>query len=150
MSEANAWLLDLGRGLHAAVGELEMVHVLPDAPTLFEVPQTPDYCRQVLVWQGEVLPLMDVAMRLVARPASESGSRGLIVVTAFQQYPGAAPRHGALLLSTAPVRIRVNDAQACELPESQPVWRRLAVACFEHSDRGPVPVLDLRALFSLP
>ena len=150
MSEVNAWLLDLGGGLHAAVGGLELNHVLTDAPILFDIPQTPDYCRQVMVWQGEVLPLMDVAMRLTARPSSANASLGLIVVTAFQEYPGATSRHGALLLNTAPVRIRVNDAQACELPESQPGWRRLARACFEHSDLGPVPVLDLRTLFSLP
>lgn len=150
MSEVNAWLLDLGAGLHAAVGQLEMVHVLPDTPTLFEIPQSPAYCRQVFVWQGEVLPLMDVARRLAARPPSVNGSRGQIVITAFQEYPGAASRHGALSVSTAPVRIRVNDSQARALPESQPGWRRLAIACFEHPDRGPVPVLDLRRLFSLP
>lgn len=150
MSEVNAWLLDFGGGLHAAVGDLEMIHALPDAPSLFAIPRSPDYCRQVLVWQGEVLPLMDVALRLAARPPSVNGSGSLIVITAFQDHPGAAPRHGALLLNTAPVRIRVNDTQACELPESQSVWGHLAIACFEHQDRGPVPVLDLRKLFSLP
>ncbi len=43
MSEVNAWLLDLGEGLYAAIGELEMVHLLPDAPALFDVPQSPPY-----------------------------------------------------------------------------------------------------------
>ena len=48
MSEVNAWLLDLGEGLHGAVGALEMVHVLPDAPALFKIPRSPAYCREVL------------------------------------------------------------------------------------------------------
>ncbi len=49
MSDVNAWLLHLGNGLHAAVGELEMIHVLPDFPTLFDIPGSPAYARQVLV-----------------------------------------------------------------------------------------------------
>jgi chemotaxis signal transduction protein len=148
MSGVNAWLLDLGDGLHAAVGELELVHVLPDPPTLFEIPQSPAYCRKVLVWEGEMLPLMNLAMRLsvLAVPKSQV----LVAITAFQEHPGAALRHGALLLGAPPVQIRVNDSLACELPEAQPDWQRLAIACFRRSDLGPVPVLDLEKVFSLP
>lgn len=148
MSEVNAWLLDLGEGLHGAVGALEMVHVLPDAPALFEIPRSPAYCREVLVWQGEIMPLMNLAMRLLGRPVAES--RDLVAVTAFQEYSGAEPRYGALVLSAPPVRIRVNDSRACELPEAQPDWQRLAIACFRRSDLGPVPVLDLGKVFSPP
>jgi len=148
MSEVNAWLLDLGEGLLAAVGQLEVVHVLPDAPTLFEIPQSPSYCRKVLVWETEMLPLMNLAMRLLGRTVAES--RGLVAVTAFQAYPGAQPCYGALMLDAPPVRIRVSDSQACDLPDAQSGWRRLAIACFEQSGRGPVPVLDLAKVFSLP
>ena len=148
MSEVNAWLLDLGEGLRAAVGELEMVHVLPDAPTLFEIPQGPAYCREVLVWQREILPLMNLAMRISGRPITES--QGLVAVTAYQEYPGSVPRYGALALGRPPVRIRVSDSQARELPESRPGWRGMAIACFEYSGLGPVPVLDLGRVFSPP
>ena len=148
MSEVNAWLLDLGEGLHAAVGELEMVHILPEAPALFEIPQTPDHCRRVLVWRGEVLPLMDIAMRLEARSSAVDGTRGLIAVTAFEEAPGRPARHGALWLNRAPARIRVDDAQACGLPESLPDWRPIAISCFDYAGLGPVPVLDLHTVFS--
>jgi len=150
MSEAAAWLLDLGGGLHAAVGEREMLHLLPDPPTLYRIPQSPPYCRQVLVWEGEVLPLMELARRIPVGEGARTEAQGLIAITAFQEHPGAAPRRGALLLSAAPVRIGVNDAQACALPEPRSVWRRLAIACFEHPARGPIPVLDLARLFLLP
>ena len=153
MSEANAWLLDLGRGRHAAVGELEMVHVLPEPPTLFEIPRTPDYCRQVLVWQGEVLPVMDIAMRLWAQPSEVprplGGARDLVAIAAFQQRPGDVPRHGGLLLRGMPARIVVSDANACELPDSLQAWRPYALSCFDYSGVGPVPVLNLRGTFSL-
>jgi len=148
MSEVNAWLLDLGEGLLAAVGELELVHLLPDAPALFDVPQSPAYCRKVLVWQQEILPLMNLATRLLGRPAARGG--GLVAVTAYQERPGADPSYGALMLSAPPVRVRVADSQACGLPEAQPGWRHMAIACFEREGRGPVPVLDLAKVFLPP
>ena len=154
MSTVNAWMLDLGGGLHAAVGEREMIHVLPDAPTLYQIPQSPSHCRQVLVWQGTVLPLMDLSKRLPAgisdTPDTAIGSRELVVITAFQGHPGDEPRHGALLLRGMPVRIRVSDTDACDLPEPLQPWRPYAIACFDHSGTGPVPVLNLHGVFSLP
>ena len=150
MSTVAAWLLDLGGGLHAAVGEREMLHVLPDSPRLYEIPRSPPYCRKVLIWQGEILPVMDLARRLSVHEATAAQSPPLIVITAFQEQQGVAPRHGALLLGSAPARIRVSDAQACELPQPQSRWRSFAIACFEHADRGAVPVVDLGRIFLLP
>lgn len=148
MNAVNAWLLDLGEGLFAAVGEQEMVHILPDDPRLFEIPQTPAYCRNVLVWSGEIIPLMNLTARISGR--SVTYDQGLVVITAFQEYPGALTQHAALRLRTPPMRIRVDDAQACDLPDPQPIWRDLAAACFEHAEYGPVPVLDLAKVFLLP
>jgi len=148
VSEAGAWLLGLGNGLHAAIGQMELVHLLPDPPTLFEIPQSPAYCRQVLVWQGEVVPLMDLSMRL--QGLTVSATRPLVAITAYTDVVGSAPSHGALLLDGPPARIRVSDADACALPAPEDRWRRLAVACFNHSTRGPVPVLDLGRIYAPP
>jgi len=148
MSEADAWLLNPGPGLQAAVGALELVHLLPDTPTLFEVPHCPPHCHRVLVWQEEILPLVDLATRLMGRPPADTP--GLIAVVAYQEQPNAEPNHGALALDTPPTRIRVNDAHACALPEGQDHWRPLAIACFDHAGSVPVPVLDLQRLFSSP
>jgi len=151
MNEVNAWLLDLGGGLHGAVGELEMVHVLPDAPAIYEIPQSPDYCRQVLIWQGEVLPLMDLAKRLApGMVGPPDGVRDRAVIAAFQRHPGEEPHHGGLLLRGMPVRIAVSDTEACELPESLQAWRPYAMSCFDYLGIGPVPVLNLHGVFSLP
>ncbi len=91
---------------------------------------------------------MNLAMRMLGRPVV--ASRRLVAVTAFQESPGAEPRYGALLLNAPPVRIRVSDARACDLPDAQSIWRPLAIACFDHPGRGPVPVLDLAGAFSRP
>lgn len=147
MSEASAWLLQFDQGLSAAVGERNMIHLLADKPALFEIPQSPSYCRNVFIWQGGVLPLMDLPSRLLGR---HSLSHGPLAVVAFQNYPGTKTQYGALLLNAPPTRIHVNDSQACGLPDSLPGWRDLAIACFERGEQGPVPVLDLAKVFSLP
>ena len=68
MAESTAWVLALDQQLRAAVGEREMVHLI-EAPTLLEVPRSPFYCRQVLVWNDAVLPAMDLAAWLRRQPA---------------------------------------------------------------------------------
>jgi chemotaxis signal transduction protein len=152
MSEVTAWLLDLGHGLHAAVGEREIIHVLPDPPPMFEIPRSPAYCRRLLIWQDELLPLMNLAGRVTARPVApaeaQPGDDGLVAIAAFQRHPGEAPRHGGLLLRGTPSRVGVSDANACGLPEAPGGWRQFAISCFEHADLGPVPVLDLQSVFS--
>jgi hypothetical protein len=147
MSEASAWLLELGKGLLAAVGEREMIHLLPDQPLLSQIPQSPVYCNRVFVWQGEIIPLMDLSLRLLARPAVPNA---LLAIVAFEKSPQAKALYGAILLNAPPRRIVVNDNQDCDLPDSPSGWRRLAISCFEQPRCGSVPVLDLAKVFSRP
>lgn len=147
MSEANAWLLEFSEGLLAAVGERQMVHLLPSDTALFEVPRSPVYCSRLVIWHEQILPLMDLGLRLLGRPMV---NQGLLAVVAFPGSRSTQTSHGALLLNAPPVRLRVNDSQACVLPDSLQIWRQLAVACFEQAEIGLVPVLDLAMVFSHP
>ncbi len=142
MAEASAWLLILDAELRAAVGAREMIHLI-QSPTLFSIPDTPDYCRQVLLWQEEIVPVMDLAAwlrgsRAVLAPA-------LVGIFAYQTADGIA--YGALPLAAVPARRRVSDEQACVLPTQPPGWARIALSCFNDGDKK-VPILDLRHLFS--
>jgi len=155
MAEATAWLLSFNGHLRAAVGELELVHVLPEPPTLFAIPDTPDYCRQVLVWQEHLLPLVDLGARLLGdrHPQSDTVAAidKLIGILACQRSPGEPPEYGGLLLDQVPTRIRVSDDRACALASEPGEWTSLAISCFEDDDHGPIPVLDVPRLFlSIP
>jgi len=55
-----AWVLDFGSGLRAAVGHHEMWQVLL-SPKLFDVPCTPSYCGEVLIFQDRILPVLSVS-----------------------------------------------------------------------------------------
>ena len=156
MSECTAWVLSLPGRLHAAVGPFELVHILPTTPTLFEVPGTPAYCRHALVWQDQILPLMDLGARVRGTPGLADdtvtliGLRWLAGIVAYRDPDSGEVRHGGLQLARVPERSVVTDAQACRLPRGLRGWRPLAISCFEHPHLGAVPILDLARVFSAP
>lgn len=154
-TDCTAWVLNVGVQLWAAVGELELTHVIPHSPTLFEIPQAPFYCRQVLIWEDQVLPLMDFGARLLGettrRGQATAEIETLVAIVAYQTQRGVTPKHGAMLLREAPSRVPVGDRQACALPEHPRGWAALAISCFEDERVGPVPVLDVARLYlSMP
>jgi chemotaxis signal transduction protein len=144
MPKSTAWILDLGDGLCAAVGERQALHTFNN-PELFDIPATPPHCRQVLIWRDHILPVMDVAAWLRGR-AAQARPPGVVIV-AFQDQPGQPSAYGALALTSIPRRTWVSDEQACELPADLPGWQRLAISCFAEGDRQ-IPILDLPYIFS--
>ncbi|KOR31300.1 hypothetical protein TI04_01580 [Achromatium sp. WMS2] len=150
MAEANAWLLDLGANLFAAVSERGLSYLLADTPKMVYIPNSPDYCCQVLLWEGAIIPVMDIARRIEQREAKRSKANELIVLASFQGSVNAPIEYGALILGDIPHRVRINDDQACELPEPKFLWQQLAVSCFQHEQHGPVPILDLSKIFLTP
>ncbi len=152
MSACTAWLLNLRGGLSAAVGELELIHIIPFAPLLFEVPVSPRYCRNVVLWHDHIVPLMDLTARVTSRVVEQAvpiaGMQYLVGIVAHQERAGGSVQYGALSMDKPPVHIQVGAGQACDLPASLQGWRRIAISCFEHPGHGPVPVLDLPAVFT--
>ncbi len=140
----NAWLLDFGSSMRAAVGTRVLLQILDD-PQLHGIPCTPSHCRSVLSWQGRLLPVMDVAARL----GEVSQTRRLVAVAGYRDRPGGAVRLGALLLAAVPQAIAVGDAQSCALPEQLGCWSGFALSCFEHQGEA-IPILHLARLFSRP
>lgn len=140
----NAWLLDFGQSLRAAVGARALVQII-DSPELHEVPCTPPYCHSVLSWQGRLLPVMDMAARLTGMVQTVR----LLVVAGYQERPEEPVRFGALLLASAPIAIAVSDAQACPLPEQPADWHKFAASCFDYQGTA-IPVLHPGRIFSRP
>jgi chemotaxis signal transduction protein len=144
MHEATAWIVELGHGLRAALASAELVHLF-SAPTLFELPQAPRYCRHLMVWEREILPVLDLAHWLAGRPAERGGQ--FIGVVGYQEQPEENPGRAALFMDAIPIRVKVKDEQACDLPSHPSGWRHIACSCFLHESQA-VPVLDLPFLFS--
>ncbi len=154
MSACTAWLLNLRGGMSAAVGEFELIHIIPFSPLLFEVPLSPRYCRNVVLWRDHLVPLMDLTARVTNRVIEQAvpiaGMKYLVGIVAHQDRAGGDVQYGALSMDKPPVHIQVDAGQACDLPASLQDWRRVTISCFEQPGYGSVPVLDLPALFTRP
>ena len=116
-----------------------------ELPKTVPVPGAPRHALGLMAWQGTHIPLIDVAVRLGAGLPRAKQPRYALVV-AMQEAPGAPIEHGALALDTLPETVTVDDAAACELPQSQ-AWQRVAISCFD-SGGVPVPVVDPARLFA--
>lgn len=150
--KCNAWLLPIADDSYAATGEFELVHVIMDWVRLFSVPKAPPYCKNLFIWQGQLIPLFDMETYI-----QQSGERqqdsvrnaGYICIVAYQsEVEDGDVKYGGLLLKAMPYRTTVGDEQACGFPEGNMDWANIALSCFEDPALGAVPILDLAKIFS--
>jgi hypothetical protein len=145
MSRCSGWLLNFSDGAQAVIGERELLHLM-NQPQAYEVPCSPVYCRRVIVWEQGVLPVFDVGAW--SRRQVVDIQDPTVAVVGFYPERDNSPTFGALLLASTPLRVDVDDAWACDLPEALERWRSISCACFDSGGRA-LPVLDLKRLFML-
>jgi chemotaxis signal transduction protein len=138
-----AWIISLTDNVSAAVGEFELVHILPDIPVLIEIPKTPIYCNKVFVWQHKIIPMMDIAVRFAS---TQSNTNPIVGIFAYRTQAGLV-EYGALLLTTMPRRLEVSDEQACALPTDLQHWRPYIKCCFQETQDQVIPILNIERLF---
>lgn len=145
MSRCSGWLLTFADGAQAVIGQRELIHLV-HPPRTHEVPCAPPYCRHALAWEEDILPVFDVG-RWANPDAPDIPDPSIAVVGFLPAEDSRQADHGGLLLASSPRLIDVDDAWACDLPAELQHWRPITCACFER-DRGPLPILDLRRLFT--
>ncbi len=141
-----AWLLDFGNGLQAAVAYHAMWQVL-FYPKLFNVPCTPQYCSEVLIFQKRILPVFNMATLLLDKHKPFIATGNFVGVAVYQTDPNEPVNYGCLYLSKLPQRIEVSDDDACDLPEDKKYWEPLTLSCFLR-DGVAIPIIDFAYLFS--
>lgn len=155
MKTATAWIFRITPSISAAVGELELVHLLPEHPILYAVPQAPHYCRHVMVWRQKIVPVMNLAARL--QTAAGRGETATTPTPDTHQRLGifayrddaAKPAYGALFLASLPRRYAVSDAQMCRLPADFTTWTPYVMSCFQdRTAEQAIPILNLNRVFS--
>ena len=151
MDSVRAWLLNTSSEFYLATGEHELMEVLA-RPRTYRIPVTPEHCRQVIIWQDHLLPLL--------RPAFLAGVVDIVceqptfvAVAAWQEAPGEPLQYGALALAEAPVSIQVDPGPAIEPPplnggmKQEAIRDKLLLSCFKHEGK-PVLVIDIKTLFT--
>ena len=144
MAEAMAWIVHLDGRLWVAMGEHEMVHFI-EHPVCKDIPHTPTHCHQILWWEGECLPVLDLAAWLTGQPVERT--HAAVGIVRWQERSEAAPQYGALLCTGIPQKLQVKDEQICDLPVEPAGWRVVAVSCFRHNALS-VPIVDVPYIFS--
>jgi len=144
MTTSKAWLLDFGYGLQAAVGYNEMWQILM-SPKIFEIPCTPKYCNQVLVFQDHILPLLDISYLLKGK---KSITDDVVSIALYQDDPNKPVNYAGITCATIPRSINVSDDQMCELPNEQQYWKPFCVSCFSLENQA-IPIINLAYIFSL-
>ena len=120
---------------------------LVEAAELVEVPAAPYFCKHLLRWQNQWLPVLELQSLLNASPSHHPPRGTHVLVVAYQAAKNAAIEYGALRLVGLPLMVPVTDAMACDLPATSDYWSQIAISCFEYEGQ-PVPVLDTKQLFA--
>lgn len=126
---------------HCTVEVVENPHIVP-------VPASAPYALGLMAWQGDWLPLIDLAGILPGPATTQAGTLPhYALVVSYQPAPQQPALHGALALRVLPEFTAVTDAQQCAYPDAHPRWAELSLSCFLH-DGQPVPILDSNRLFA--
>lgn len=152
---AGAWIISIPGGDRVAVGDREMVHLIAQPVGLHPVPRAAPHCRCAMMWEDQVLPVVDLAVvagrsRYGAGDRAVAGVERLLGIVAFSAHGGADVGKVALMLESVPERFEVADDMACRHPDELGRWARWSISGFRHPRHGAVPILDLPRLFASP
>lgn len=139
-----AWLMEVDRSLNMAVGQFELVHIV-DRPEYMSIPQAPEYCKHVIVWNDKIVPVMNLSSWLTGDVQPED--IGIVAILVYKNLQEEL-LYGGVKLNNPPVLERVNNDQQCSLPENSDKLKPISVSCFKSSDGDTVPVLDVTSLFT--
>jgi chemotaxis signal transduction protein len=136
MNKVKAWRLEWP--LHPlALASCEVIEIVEE-PEIHRVPAGPTWCRALLYWREQLLPL--------ALPERVDVHDMNVVVVAYQLQPLAPLQYAALAICGKPEQIEVLDGNDCELPASCPWDEQHIRACFQHAGRTHL-VPELASLF---
>ena len=144
MSDAAAWIMKINETLYISVSRMELVHIISD-PDMIPVPRAPSYCRNITLWNDNILPVADFT-RLI--DGGEHTDNNHIVAVTFYRDHNQNVQYGGILLAESPELEHVNNDQFCGLSDATVKLRAISLSCFTNKRRFQVPVIDMSKLFS--
>ncbi len=101
MSVSDAWLLTVTKQLHAAIGNLEMVHIHYGIPDLIAISHEDGYCQHEILWQGQHLSLLDLGLFLSGESYNDKTTnypeKMLLCIVAYISAQENVQEYGAIL-----------------------------------------------------
>ena len=141
MRTSRAIWLDAGGSAAAAIGLHEVIEVVTESD-MESVPLAPAYCRELLQWRNQWVPVFDLA---AWRGLQSSPDRPFLVIVGYAGKVGGGFQYGCLRVSNFPKIVELSDEHACGLPAGAK-WDCIAHSCFRGGGRE-VPILSLYKVF---
>lgn len=142
INAAEAWLVECGN-VRVFVSALNMQHVIEHAGLCYRVPMTPAHCNSVLVWQQQVLPMVNLAEMIYQ---STTASCPYSCVLGWQDIERGT-EYGVLAASSFPQRVMIHDSHCIDpTPEVAQTWQGFAL-CFVEYNNKHIPIIDVARLF---
>lgn len=144
MSKAAAWIMKANDSSYAAISQMELAHIIND-PVFVRVPRSPDHCQNIIIWNDNILPVVDLGKLY---DATGSHPRHNVVAVIIFRDVNNDFHHGGIALSSSPVLEYVNNSQSCTISNQAGSLEDLTLACFTSEQGHQVPILDMTKLFS--
>lgn len=138
----SAWLLRIN-GHAVCVGAPELSMLL-EAPKTERVLAAPAHCKEVMLLEANLYPLVDMSSLLKRAPVN-SDAVGLII---YKENNETQASYGALRFDSIPERITVTDDMQIDMNTIDSQLREFVRAALMYEGQ-PVGVLDLSKIFSL-
>lgn len=144
MSKAAAWIMKVNDSSYASISQRELAHIIND-PVFIRVPKSPSHCQNIIIWNDNVLPVVDLGELYDA--AGSPPRHNVVAVIIFRDNNNDL-HHGGIALNSSPVLEYVNNSQSCTIPNQARPLEDLTLACFTSEQGHQVPILDMTRLFS--
>jgi len=144
MSKAAAWLLKINETIYVAVSRMELVHIISN-PVITPLPRAPAYCRNVLIWNDNVLPVADISQLL---DGDDNTPYNQTVAVISYRDNNNAVQYGGIMLADSPELEHVNNDQLCQLSDDTMNLHAICLSCFNSEKGFHVPIIDMSRLFS--
>lgn len=142
-NSSNAWLIETNSGHTFAIAEYELIEFLME-PVRHEIPLTPAYASSLLLWQESMVVVIDFSLLINQQPLDKS----TVGVLAYQNNPGDELKYIGIELNSPPVKITIEDSQACEPQDTNDgLWTQISNSWFMQQDQA-TPIVNIASLDS--
>ena len=145
VGQVSAWYMQVDRTSRVAVGQQELVHIVSD-PDYIDVPQSPDYCKRVILVNNRIVPVIDISM--LTNNTSSYHQHNAVAVAMYMHRQKKTLCYGGIQLTDMPQLKTVSNDMAAKQQDMQDKWRHICFSGIREANNEIIPVVNLSYLFS--
>lgn len=142
----SAWVIKVSAEQNIAISQYEISHI-EESPLLKIIPGAPEWCRHVMLWKNQIIPVMDFTYIYSGSDREDNHSTMFCILRLFNNDQQTT-KYGAIKILQPPVLESVNNHQAINKIDIDSGIRDIAIAAFKRVDESVVPIIDIQKLFN--